>query len=91
MSYGYAGYGSPAGYRTRCSFNHRDLKPVPPLEDYEAYRDTLDLRVRKQFNCRRYRRAAQLRREGYSQTEALRLAGFRSCPGSYFKMPEELR
>lgn len=68
----------------------RDQRPVPPLSDFEAYRDTVDVRARKHIDPVKYRRITIMARNGTPVAEAARMVGYAATPHGYKKMPEHL-
>lgn len=92
MAFGYAGHGSPVGYRRSCPLNHRDRKPLASLAEYEAYRLTLHPNARSKFNSAKWRMVARLLREGERFYTACRLAGLTpKGKETWLKLPEHLK
>ena len=69
----------------------RDKRPVAPIEEYEAYRDTIDARARAGVDPAKYRRITIMVRNGTPVTEAARLVGYAACPKGYRKLPDHLK
>lgn len=79
-------------YQRRSTYNYRDAKPVPPLDEYEAWQATMGLRGRHKIDAQKYRRIVILMRGGERYGTAAKMVGLNpKTKATFDRMPDHLK